>query len=214
MWAFFLRAVPQAIKIYSMRGVPLTVASATVFLASFLVTEALRLTAGSAEEHGDLLPMPIVNITKRWIDKLVVFVASTGDMCQVLLWALVFGHMIRSRSLRSPNFAVDLILALVVGVLMTGILGSVLRLYFKKLFFGWRLTRHPMDVWAYQDNVGSDLSLAIIERGELSGSVIELTTLQATGHQVDSITGARTHRVVVALLTSIYRKRGHGPESG
>jgi hypothetical protein len=64
IFGFIVGALPQIIKVYSMRGVPLTQVVVSIFTLSFVITEVLRLVAGIAGAH-DLRPGPFVSRTKE-----------------------------------------------------------------------------------------------------------------------------------------------------
>ena len=63
MASFIVGALPQAIKVFCMRGVPLTQTLVAFLVVSFLVPEILRMVAGSAGAI-ELHPMPIVTKAK------------------------------------------------------------------------------------------------------------------------------------------------------
>ncbi|KAH7400812.1 hypothetical protein DE146DRAFT_788327 [Phaeosphaeria sp. MPI-PUGE-AT-0046c] len=66
MAAFMLGVVPQTIKIFGMRGIPLTQTLVAFYMISFLVPELFRAVAGPAGAV-DLYPMPIVSRVKKLI---------------------------------------------------------------------------------------------------------------------------------------------------
>jgi hypothetical protein len=59
MASFIVGALPQAIKVFGMRGIPLTQTLVAFLLVSFIIPEVLRLVAGTAGTN-DLHPMPTV----------------------------------------------------------------------------------------------------------------------------------------------------------
>jgi hypothetical protein len=98
MWAFLLGALPQAIKIYGMHGIPLTQATATIFLVSFITMEILRLTAGPAGCQ-ELVPMPIVDFTKKRVKDIGSVIATISDISQSVAWAVILSYLLPSVSL-------------------------------------------------------------------------------------------------------------------
>jgi hypothetical protein len=86
MAGFMLGVVPQAVKVFGMRGIPLTQTLVAFYLISFLVPELFRAVAGPADAV-DLYPMPIVLRTKSLIHfwQLVGLIIAS-------LFGLAFSH--------------------------------------------------------------------------------------------------------------------------
>jgi hypothetical protein len=91
MVVFILGALPQIIKIFGMQGIPGTQTFAAVLLASFLLPEALRLSAGKA--HA-VEPLPIILRSKERFDKLQRIVIVIAVAVQVVLWAWVLSELL------------------------------------------------------------------------------------------------------------------------
>ena len=83
MFAFAIGVAPQALKVFAMRGTPLTQVLMSIYIIAFLVPELFRLIAGSAGEI-DLRPMPIVVRTRRTI------VEVANVLCGFVAMAPVF----------------------------------------------------------------------------------------------------------------------------
>jgi uncharacterized membrane protein YqaE (UPF0057 family) len=64
MVSFIFGALPQAIKVFGMRGIPLTQVLVSFLVVSFIVPEIFRMISGPAGAV-DLRPMPIISETKR-----------------------------------------------------------------------------------------------------------------------------------------------------
>jgi hypothetical protein len=119
MWAFILGALPQAIKIYGMRGIPLTQALATIFLVSFITMETIRITAGPLDNEK-LQTIPNVATTKRWIARITFVVAVTGELCQLIVWNLILPCIIPDQPFWWPtNDAAVIVLLMVSTFLFT-----------------------------------------------------------------------------------------------
>ncbi|KAF2678990.1 hypothetical protein K458DRAFT_435443 [Lentithecium fluviatile CBS 122367] len=69
MGAFLLGALPQAIKVFGMRGIPFTQVTIGIFLTNFFISEIFRLTAGAAGEYN-LDPIPAVEFAKEKLFRL------------------------------------------------------------------------------------------------------------------------------------------------
>ena len=84
MAAFILGALPQAIKVFGMSGIPITQTLVAVLLANFLVPEIFRVAAGTAGAV-ELYPMPIVvNVKKR------ITTYHTYGLLFALVWTCLF----------------------------------------------------------------------------------------------------------------------------
>ena len=91
MFAFTIGAAPQALKVFAMRGTPITQVVTSVYVIAFLVPESFRLTAGSAGEV-ELRPMPIVVRTKERVDLVVGALCGVASMISFYLlhiWLII-----------------------------------------------------------------------------------------------------------------------------
>jgi len=94
MFAFTIGAAPQALKVFAMRGIPITQVVTSIYVIAFLVPEFFRLTAGSAGEV-ELRPMPTVVRTKERVDRVVGVLHRVATMISFLLlhaWFIEFLH--------------------------------------------------------------------------------------------------------------------------
>jgi hypothetical protein len=72
MVSFIIGALPQAVKVFGMRGIPLTQTLVAFLVVSFLVPELLRTVAGTAGAV-DLSPRPIVTKAKSTFVELELY---------------------------------------------------------------------------------------------------------------------------------------------
>lgn len=97
MISFIIGALPQAIKVFGMRGIPCTQALVACYVIIFMLFELLRMTAGTAGA-ANLHPMSVVVETNRriawWQQKV---------MCKTL--NLIITHAAVSGLLITPNFS-------------------------------------------------------------------------------------------------------------
>jgi len=95
MVAFVLGALPQAVKVFSMKGILGTQALISIFLATFLVQEVLRITAGTPHAI-ELSPVNITqNITQRFarFENVLVIAAC---VIQAACWVWAISHILPS----------------------------------------------------------------------------------------------------------------------
>ena len=95
MVAFVLGALPQAVKIFGMKGVPGTQTLASIFLATFLVQEIMRVTAG--KPHA--IELSSTNITRNVAQRFVRFeriVAITACVIQAACWVWAISNILPS----------------------------------------------------------------------------------------------------------------------
>ena len=85
MVAFSLGTLPQIIKVFAMHGVPFTQALAAILLATFIVPEILRITAGTAHAV-ELTPLPIIQEVKLQFNSVQNVAAMIAHVLQVTFW--------------------------------------------------------------------------------------------------------------------------------
>ncbi|KAH7379616.1 hypothetical protein BKA66DRAFT_610171 [Pyrenochaeta sp. MPI-SDFR-AT-0127] len=117
MMTFILGALPQAIKVFGMRGIPITQTIIAILLTAFIVPEWFRWMAGTAGQI-DLQPMPIVLRAKKRIAKaqdVVLFVTCAVTVLQGLFIVAFF-----SSDLVPISCAIALASAITIVVLRIG----------------------------------------------------------------------------------------------
>jgi len=78
--AFLVGALPQAIKVFAMRGISITTTAVCIYLLSFIIPEIFRVTAGTAGEI-ELNPMPAIFFAKEELRQCQLFVLSLLTFC-------------------------------------------------------------------------------------------------------------------------------------
>ena len=89
MFAFVIGTVPQALKVFTMRGTPVTQVLMSTYIIAFLVPELFRLRAGSAGEV-DLRPMPIVVSTRKSTAEVAKFLCGFVAMAPIFPTNILF----------------------------------------------------------------------------------------------------------------------------
>jgi hypothetical protein len=88
MLSFIFGALPQAIKVFGMRGIPLTQGAVGILVASFLVPEIFRTFAGPVGKC-DLHPLPAVLRVKNHFKSTYVFFSMKVTMMEYWFIALI-----------------------------------------------------------------------------------------------------------------------------
>lgn len=97
VWAFLFGALPQFVKIWGMQGILPTQIVATIYFASFIFMEMLRLAAGTVGTE-DLMPMPIVCITKRFVDRTAIGLTGMLECQQMFILGSIIPYMLWQRN--------------------------------------------------------------------------------------------------------------------
>jgi hypothetical protein len=92
MFAFVLGALPQIIKLFAIRGIPLTQIVAAVLLANFIVIEILRLAAGTPHAQ-ELYPLPSIGRAKLQFNRIQNVVRAVAWSRQFFLWLFIINLM-------------------------------------------------------------------------------------------------------------------------
>jgi hypothetical protein len=191
MWAFILGALPQAIKIYGMRGIPLTQALATIFLLSFVTIEVIRLTAGPLG-HEKPMTTPAMETTKRRSAVITFVLAVTGELSQLIVWNLIFPSIIPDQPFWWPSNDAAVIVLLMASTFLFTIFAVATPLI---TFDRWSdivtdLIRSYEDA-QLQDIVDGDTQVGGINNDRSHRSSIELVEFSSRGdrHEQTSESG-------------------------
>ena len=124
MLSFVFGALPQGIKVFAMRGVPVTQLLVAIFLVSFLVPEVFRWVAGPVGQFN-LYPLPIVLNAKSFLSNgafsLLFWVSIVFYMLGGLVGPIGMNLMIEASD-RVSLFLIGMILATPVTLLLIKVL--------------------------------------------------------------------------------------------
>ena len=123
MLSFVFGALPQAIKVFAMRGIPVTQLLVAIYFVSFIVPEAFRWVAGPVGQFN-LYPLPIVSNAKSFLSSgafSLLFWVSIGSYMVGLVSPIGGDLMIRASD-RVSLFPIGMILATPVTILLLKVL--------------------------------------------------------------------------------------------